>query len=83
MMAILLYFGKLQDVVGHPRESYQLPSDIISTVSLRAHLDQKFDLNGALLEKTVRLAINGEIVSEPSPVSNSDEIAFMPPVGGG
>ena len=39
--------------------------------------------DGAFLDKSVRLAINNEIVVDPHPVSRSDEIAFMPPVGGG
>jgi molybdopterin converting factor small subunit len=43
----------------------------------------RFEADGALLEPTVRIAINNEISFDSDRVANPDEIAFMPPVGGG
>ncbi|MEO1100261.1 MAG: molybdopterin converting factor subunit 1 [Pseudomonadota bacterium] len=82
-MARLLYFGRLADATGTPLETIDLPASIADTSALRQWIDAEHGSSGALLENTVRLAINNEIASEPAPVSNADEIAFMPPVGGG
>ena len=82
-MAQLLFFGRLMDAVGTMEETIALPAAVRDTSALRKWLDEDRGLGGALLEKTVRLAINSEIVADPHPVSDSDEIAFMPPVGGG
>ena len=82
-MAQLLYFGRLQDTTGCASAEFQFPSSVSTTNDLRDFLDKKFSSNGALLDASVRIAINGELVVDPAPVSNSDEIAFMPPVGGG
>ncbi len=82
-MARLLYFGRLADVTGTPHQTIDLPACIADTAALRQWADVEHGSSGALLEDTVRLAINNEIAAEPAPVSNADEIAFMPPVGGG
>ncbi len=82
-MAKLLYFGKLSDITGCLQEIRALPDEVTTTEALRAHLDDVFSASGALLEKTVRIALNNQIAAEPAPVRDTDEIAFMPPVGGG
>lgn len=82
-MAQLIFFGRLADIVDRPSQMIDLPGDIQDTQALRVWLDTRQSTGGALLEKTVRIAINSEIVVDPAPVSNADEIAFMPPVGGG
>lgn len=82
-MAQLLYFGRLMDVTGTAEETITLPATVRDTSALRRWLDADRALGGALMEKTVRLAVNAEIVMDPHPVSDGDEIAFMPPVGGG
>lgn len=82
-MAQLLFLGRLADIVDRHSQILDLPADISDTRALRAWLDARQSAGGALMEKTVRIAINSEIVVDPAPVSNSDEIAFMPPVGGG
>ena len=82
-MAQLLYFGRLMDTLDKAEETIPLPDSVRDTSALRRWLDQDRALEGALLEKTIRLAVNNEIVADPHPVSDTDEIAFMPPVGGG
>ncbi len=82
-MAQLLYFGRLIDVTGMSQETVMLPATVHDTSALRRWLDTDRSLGGALLEETVRLAVNSEIVTDPHPISDGDEIAFMPPVGGG
>ena len=82
-MVQILYFGRLSDVTGTSGEAITLPPDVRDTLALRHWLDETKATNGALLEQTVRLALNNEIVEGPQPVSDGDEVAFMPPVGGG
>lgn len=82
-MATLLYFGRLSDVTGILSEEVQLPKEICTAGDLRLWLDQRFEASGTLLEPTVRIAVNSEISFDADPVRNGDEIAFMPPVGGG
>lgn len=82
-MADILYFGRLSDVAGTGAETLDIPVDITDTAALRRWLDDAKSANGAFLEASVRLAVNSEIVVDPHPVAPTDEIAFMPPVGGG
>jgi len=82
-MAKLLYFGRLTDITQTSAETLGIPDRIKSTDDLRTWLDKHHTANGALLEGTVRIAINNEFVQEPAAFQQTDEIAFMPPVGGG
>lgn len=82
-MADILYFGRLGDVAGTGAEKLDIPAAITDTAALRRWLDAEKSAGGAFLEASVRLAVNSEIVVDPHPISTSDEIAFMPPVGGG
>ncbi|MEO0884168.1 MAG: MoaD/ThiS family protein [Pseudomonadota bacterium] len=79
----ILYFGRLIDVTGKSEETHAVPNTVTDTSQLRDWLDSQYGATGALLENTVRIAINSEIVAEPAPLSGAREIAFMPPVGGG
>ncbi len=82
-MARILYFGRLVDISQTPSETLDLPYTIKTTSDLRTWLDERLQAGGALLEPSVKLAVNSEIVFDPHPISTHDEIAFMPPVGGG
>ncbi len=82
-MAQLLYFGKLSDFTGSLSETISLPATVTDTSSLRAWLSTHRGFGAAILDETVRIAINDEIVTEPSSIAAGDTIAFMPPVGGG
>ena len=82
-MARILYFGKLSSIYGELSETAELPASVSDTAALRSWIDKTRGFDGALLHPSVRIAVNNEIVEDPSPVSDTDEIAFMPPVGGG
>lgn len=82
-MAKVLYFGKLSSIYGDMSEDISLPASVSDTGALRSWLDRTRGFEGALMHHSVRIALNSEIVADPSPVSDTDEIAFMPPVGGG
>ena len=82
-MAKILYFGRLSDISGATEESLDLPENISTAGDLRRFLDLRFEAGGVLLEPTVRIAVNNELCFDETSLSDSDEIAFMPPVGGG
>ena len=82
-MTKIIYFGRLSDVTGKDEERLDLPSHVATAGALRSWLDQRFKANGALMEPSVRIAINSEIIFDDEPLAQADEIAFMPPVGGG
>lgn len=82
-MAKILYFGRLGDTAGMVEESIALPTHVDTAGALRQWLDARFDADGLLLEPTVRIAVNNEISLDGTAVSDDDEIALMPPVGGG
>ena len=82
-MAKILYFGRLGDLTGMTEEQLDLPNNVATAGALRNWLERRFDVGGALLEPTVRIAVNNEIGFDSTTISNTDEIALMPPVGGG
>ena len=82
-MAKILYFGRLGDTAGMVEESIALPTHVDTAGALRQWLDARFDADGLLLEPTVRIAVNNEISLDGTAVNDDDEIALMPPVGGG
>lgn len=82
-MVRILYLGRLSDVTGLTQEELSLPENLMTTGELRAWLDNRFDANGALLEPSVRVALDSEFVFDRDSVLAAREIAFMPPVGGG
>lgn len=82
-MQRILYFGRLSDITGLTEEELVIPSNISTAGALREWLDLRFDASGALLDPTVRIAIDNEITFDTAPLDSASEIAFMPPVGGG
>ena len=79
----VLYFGRLADVTGCHEELLDIPTEIETAGALRKWLDARFDAQGALLDPTVRIALDSEITFDTAPLQAINEIAFMPPVGGG
>ena len=79
----LTYFGKLSDIAGTMTEKVTLPETVQDTGSLVRWLEDERGWSGVLSEPSIRIALNDEIISEAKPVSDADDIAFLPPVGGG
>jgi molybdopterin synthase sulfur carrier subunit len=76
----LVFLGRLQDAAGEPER------DVIHVSSydqLLAGLET--DLVAALADRRVKLAVNGEIVTDRNllVLADGDELAFLPPVSGG
>ena len=71
------------DVTGTDTEAITLPVAVSHTGALRQWLDDSRDYRGALTAPTIRLAVNDRIVADNETITDGDEIAFLPPVGGG
>ncbi|MFC6199744.1 molybdopterin converting factor subunit 1 [Ponticaulis profundi] len=82
-MARILFFGRLSELIGFDERELDLPHHVRDTQSLREWLDSEFQTDGELLLSINRIAINAQITQENADLSNADEVAFLPPVGGG
>lgn len=82
-MRKILYFGRLADITGCQEEMLDIPANVETAGALRQWLDERFNASGVLLDPTVRIALDSEIIFDATPLEAASEIAFMPPVGGG
>ena len=76
----LVFLGRLEDVAGEPE---RLIASVATIDDVLAALEP--ELAAALRGDRIRLARNGEIVSDRAGVAlaDGDELAFLPPVSGG
>ncbi len=81
MRVRVLFFGPLKDLVGTSSEEIDLPAGS----DLRAVFDRYQARQPRLgeLARSIVLARNREFAPPATPVSDGDEIAFLPPVSGG
>jgi molybdopterin converting factor subunit 1 len=84
MAGVVLLFGRLKDAFG--AVSIALPDGAGTAAELRALLVAlNPDLADVLRAKTVRIAVNQELVTDEAAarISEADEIALLPPLSGG
>lgn len=84
MAGVVLLFGRLKDAFG--AASVVLPEGVGTAAELRARLAElNPDLADILRAKTVRIAVNQELVADEAGtrISAGDEIALLPPLSGG
>jgi len=84
MSGTVLLFGKLKDAFG--AAFVALPEGVGTAAELRARLAElNPDLAEMLRAKTVRIAVNQELVADEAgaQIAASDEIALLPPLSGG
>jgi molybdopterin synthase sulfur carrier subunit len=72
----ILYFGRLRD--GAP--AAPVPATVRDTGALRAWLGES---RPELLDSSVRIVVNDEMILGDHPLGDGDEIAFLPPMSGG
>jgi molybdopterin synthase sulfur carrier subunit len=72
----IVFLGRLRD--GAP--AGPVPPGIGDTGALRAWLGRR---RPELLDPSIRIAVNDEIVPGDRPLADGDEIAFLPPMSGG
>ena len=82
---VIKYFSWIKEHVGKSEEQIVLPShinDINQLTKYLVEIDEKYNL---ICEKKeiIKVAVNKTYSSFDTKISNSDEIAFFPPVTGG
>lgn len=81
----LVYFSRVREQIGLGEENYDLPNDVTSVQQLVQALKERGAGYAIALGDMnfIRVAVNQNHVGLDHPVSNSDEVAFFPPVTGG
>jgi MoaE-MoaD fusion protein len=77
----VLFFGAIRDVTGLREDLLTLPAGA-NIASVFDHYASRFPRLRDMASSTV-LALNQEFSSSQAPVSEGDEVAFLPPVSGG
>lgn len=80
-MAKIEFLGHLSDTCG-PAQNISLPETVTQIAGLRDWLNSRFE-NAPLAPPSIRAIVNGAVVTDDKVISNTDIIAFFPPVGGG
>ncbi len=75
----LRFFGRLRDAIGSELE-VEVPRDVTDSEQLRAWLGRE---HPALLDASIKIALDDRILVAPSPIDGVSEIAFLPAVSGG
>ena len=84
-MAEVLYFARLAEELGLKSEQVDLSAECRTVADLVELLRARGEPFDSTFDGTTRVlvAINQEMTAEAAEISNSDEIAFFPPVTGG
>jgi molybdopterin synthase sulfur carrier subunit len=84
-MADILYFGALKEQLGVSEETITLTANIKTVQDLSMHLKARGGAFEQAFESTIfiRSAVNQTHAKFDTPIKDSDEIAFFPPVTGG
>jgi molybdopterin synthase sulfur carrier subunit len=81
----ILYFAWLKERMGTGEETIALPEGVATVGDLIAHLKARDGRLEALLSGDARVltAVNQQMATPETPVSDGDEVAFFPPMTGG
>ncbi len=84
-MANVLYFASLAETIGSKSEQLELPADCNTVTELVTLLRARGEPFDSTFDGKTRIlvAINQEMSEPEASISDSDEIAFFPPVTGG
>ena len=82
---VVKYFSWIKEHIGKSEEQIDLPSHITNVNQLINYLNEKDKKYNLIFEKKelIKIAVNKTYSSFDTNISNSDEIAFFPPVTGG
>jgi len=81
----ILYFAWLREKAGVSEETLTLPGTVATVADLMEWQQQRGGGYGEAFADAavVKVAVNQEHVGFEHPVSDSDEVAFFPPITGG
>ena len=77
----VLAFARLREILGAPEAALELPAGARVGDAWTALSRDRRDLESE--RNSTRAARNGRIVGFDTPLTDGDEVAFLPPVGGG
>ena len=82
---VVKYFSWIKEHIGKSEEQIDLPSNITNVNQLINYLNETDKKYNIIFEKKelIKIAVNKTYSSFDTNISNSDEIAFFPPVTGG
>ena len=82
---VIKYFSWIKEHIGKSEEQIDLPSNITNVNQLINYLNEIDRKYYIIFEKKelIKIAVNKTYSSFDTNISNSDEIAFFPPVTGG
>ncbi|HEV7127001.1 MAG TPA: molybdopterin converting factor subunit 1 [Ktedonobacterales bacterium] len=81
MQVHLRYFAGLRELVGHEQETLDFPEET-DVAAARAALAERYPVTAALLTRCIA-AVNRSYVTPDRALAPGDELAFIPPLGGG
>ena len=81
----ILYFAWLKEHTGQASEDMQLPDGVDTVGGLIPHITKQSAGHKTALKNldAVRVAVNRVYGDLATPITNTDEVAFFPPVTGG
>ena len=82
---VVKYFSWIKEHIGKSEEQIDLPNNITNVNQLINYLNEIDKKYYIIFEKKelIKIAVNKTYSSFDDKISNSDEIAFFPPVTGG
>ena len=82
---VVKYFSWIKEHIGKSEEQFDLPTYITNVNQLINYLNEIDKKYYIIFEKKelIKIAVNKTYSSFDTKISNSDEIAFFPPVTGG
>jgi molybdopterin synthase catalytic subunit len=81
MRATVLFFGVLKDLVGRAEDTVEVAPATTVAQLLGSYVQRFATLGGK--RSSILFARNREFVTADTPITENDEIAFLPPVSGG
>ena len=73
-------FGRLRDALDRDEFDVDVPHEIADSAALRSWLGSA---HPALLDPSVRMALDDCLVIEPVPIGSARDVSFLPTVSGG
>jgi len=84
-MVKLLYFASLREALDKDSEQLSLPAEITTVAQLKDHLAARGEQWKASFtaDTSLLVSVNQQMAQAETAISDTDEIAFFPPVTGG